>query len=302
MDNKSHLEDLPPPYTPKDDSTIAYSQVDLASLPSHLGRILASLSDRIRSTQREREAQQSLADSTLLGFIIPVIEDFIADLGSRHRLPPVATLTIVPEVAVPENAVLSGIEEMKRRGEVSLVSRVVVDRNKKTSSHSGSRLVGGDEQKWPKGKEFSDWGRFDDPEVSGEGSESSQEMLWWRDEDMARRLADYLQPESELPKPAESAPLVTVVSDERPSSRPGKRGWNWARSRSSRSSGTGTGSPDSATQSRLSPSDKNHQAAGSGHSQVSVTAQEAAFRRENEFGIIESHSGWAIVVTVVIRA
>ncbi|KAI1488726.1 hypothetical protein F5X96DRAFT_643868 [Biscogniauxia mediterranea] len=302
MDKKANLEDLPPPYTLKDDSTIAYNQAHPTSLPSHLGQLLTSLSDRIRSTQQERENQQSLGDSTILGFIVPAIEEFIADLGSRHRLPSVATLTIVPEAAVPENAVLSGMEEMERRGEVSLVYRVRVDQNKKTSSNTGSRSVGGNEQQWTSGKEFSDWGRFGDPEVSGERSESSQEMLWWRDEDMAHRLADQLQPRIESPKPSEPAPLVTVVSEERPSSHSGKRGWNWVRSRSSRSSGTGTSSSNSAIQSKLSPSDEKNPSAESGHSQMSVTAQEAAFRQENEFGIIESQRGWAITVTVIIRA
>ncbi|KAI5920361.1 hypothetical protein F4810DRAFT_702944 [Camillea tinctor] len=305
MDDKSHTGDLPPPYTLKDDSTIAYNQTQLKFPPSHLGHILTSLSDRIHSTREEHEARQSLADSALFDVIVSAIKNFIDDLGSRHRLPLAATLTLVPDVAVPQNAKLSGMEEMKRRGEVCLVSKLRVDKNQKSSSKTDSRPVGRGEQQWTLGEEFSDWGRFGDTGVFAGEPKSSREMLWWKDEDMARRLANYLQSQIELSEPAEPAepaPLATVVAEERLVSHSGKRGLSWARSRISRSSETGTGSRHPDFQSQQITSEKENQATKSSLSQMSVSAQEVAFRHENEFGILESFSGWAIVVTVTVRA
>ncbi|KAI1496505.1 hypothetical protein F5X99DRAFT_400299 [Biscogniauxia marginata] len=305
MDRKLHLRDLPPPpYTPNADPSVSHNQLHPASLTTDLQHHLKSLPDRIHSTQQFWAAQKSLDDSLLLDRLVPIIEDFIASIGSQHTLPLLATLTLVPEIAVPQNAVLSGLEEMQHRDEICLVSRVRVDLNDKDLAKAVSRPTDGDEQRWKVGQEFSDWGRFENHDISAEGSESGREMLWWRDEDMARRLAGYLQPKIEAPEPIETTSLVKPIVKQRPPPQMEKRTWNWVKRKSNRSSETMMNNSDTIVQSKSNTSGKaeNSQQNETNRPRMYVTAQEVAFRQENEFGIMESRSGWAVVVTVTITA
>lgn len=127
-DNKLAPEELPPPYTSYASDATPFSYgTQVNSLASHLQHHLASLPDRIRSTQQAHSVQQSLDDSSLVDALLPDIESFLAHLGNLHTIPGLAHLTPVPEATVPPHAILSGLEVMHQRGELCQVARVKLD-------------------------------------------------------------------------------------------------------------------------------------------------------------------------------
>ncbi|KAI0843543.1 hypothetical protein F5Y06DRAFT_255229 [Hypoxylon sp. FL0890] len=299
MDGKVPLDE-PPPYTAFA-SNATTDELQLNSLTSHLQHHVSSLPDRIRATQRARKVEQTLSDASLLDHIVPIVEEFLADLGARHSPAPLATLTLIPDAAVPKDAVLSGLEDMKRRGEVCRVSRISIDNfgkdSKSGSSVSKSRNANSDPS-WASEQEFSGWGRFGEPEFPADDVREIDRMLWWYDEEMAHRLASYLQPKREKKAPAEHRSVVQAVVEQRLPPKKEKKGWLWGRRSSVQKPGE---SPAAATSVGIEvevnkPHDGERQGA-----EMAVTVQEVAFRQENEFGIWESIRGWAIVVTVEFR-
>jgi hypothetical protein len=130
-------------------------------------------------------------------------------------------------------------------------------------------------------------------------------------------------------------PVQAAVEQQLPAEKP-RRGWGWGSRRrnnnepssaaspsSSSSSSSPTAPPRSAEISLAPPGEPfreggggrsgtvasgdvagvpsaGHQPGGGRRARMAVTAEEVAFRRENDFGIWESTSGWAVVVTVKI--
>ncbi|KAI1846497.1 hypothetical protein JX266_007394 [Neoarthrinium moseri] len=323
MDTKNGLEipddAAPPPYSmnpPPRQSSSSPLQFNPQSLTSHLHSHLLSIPDRIRQTQQAHNAQQIETDIWILDHLSPVIESFLADLGARRTAPPLATLTLIPNGAVPPDAVLSGIDDMLRRNEIGRVFRVDFRHiggekdsgNKYGDSKSSSRTESNVNQ------EFTDWGRWEEP---GSSSSANLELLWWNDEDQARRLASFLQPQTRpniKPNTISQSAVQTVVEQRIPSEKK-KKGWGWGRRRSDQI-------PASEAQTTISlpsvsssePRDGRGTVAGGDvagvpedqqldngkRAEMSVTAEEVAFRRENDFGIWESMSGWAVVVAIKV--
>lgn len=113
---------------------------------------------------------------------------------------------------------------------------------------------------------------------------ASNNELWWSDEDMARRLASHLQPA----RPTAAVDRQTVrehVGQQKKSSRWGfLKGPYSASSSSDSQSRTATATPKTREDITMT-----------------VVADEKTFRKENDFGIWESKTGWGIVVRVKIR-
>ncbi|KAI1745282.1 hypothetical protein F4680DRAFT_98198 [Xylaria scruposa] len=310
MDSKRMPEEeLPPPYTVHagDHVSASHSTQEVSST-SHLQQHLTSLPNRIRMNREAYSVQQSLDDASLLDLLLPEIDDFLVYLGGLHNTPKLAHLTLVPETAVAQNAVLSGMEDMRRRGEICRVARVKIHSSndeKKPTTARDSKRGASTSQDWSVGREFSDWGRFGDSTSSADPSQG-QSMLWWRDEDMAQRLARHLRPLEE------SAPLQTsvqaTVEERLPAQKP-KKGWFWGRKGSTSGStstyatktvqadvesfpGRGDTTPITAQK------DREQDNTGA---RMSVTAEEVAFRIENDLGIVESARGWAVVVAVHVK-
>lgn len=309
--------DQPPPYsataTTSPPPSTSYHP---GSLTSHLHSHLEALPARIQATQESRSLTQSQTDTYLLDHIIPNVEAFLADAGRLHPVPNVATLTLVPAVAVPENAQLSELDDMKRRGEFGRVCRVDMSsmstKDTKTDSKGSlSNSVAGPsigvEQTWTKDREFTDWGRWNDVVLAGSTSESNGNSFWWRDESTARRLASYLQPLP--PRRRSSRPKSNPVEQSIPAEKE-KKGWFGFR-RIDRSSVSSEGASGPTTPRRVAggdvlgpldeqplPSPQN--SSDEARAVMNVSAQEVAFRKENDFGIWESTSGWAIVVQVKV--
>ncbi|KAI1099638.1 hypothetical protein F4804DRAFT_321395 [Jackrogersella minutella] len=297
MDGKVAIE-APPPYTALPTNPSTPDEFQLNSLTSHLRHHVTSLPDRIRATQQARKAEQTLSDASLLDHIVPIVEEFLADLGTRHTPVPVATLTLVPDSAVPNNAMLSGLEDMKSRGELCRVSRISMnDSGKEKKSSSGvskPQSVDGDPS-WAPGQEFSGWGRFGESVSPTDDITERKKILWWRDEEMAHRLANYLQPKKEKEANVEHRSVVQAVVEQRIPPKKEKKSWLWGRRPSSQrplESSTPANVEDEVERSQEEKQE----------AEMGVTAQEVAFRQENEFGIWESVRGWGIVVTVKVKA
>ncbi|KAI1444337.1 hypothetical protein F5Y02DRAFT_180176 [Annulohypoxylon stygium] len=295
MDGKLPLDE-PPPYTTLPTDRPISDEFQLNSLTSHLQHHVLSLPDRIRATQRVRKAEQTISDASLLDHIVPIVEEFLADLGARHTPVSLATLTLVPDVAVPKNAVLSGLEDMKRRGEICRVSRISIDntiKDSKPSSGAPQPKTVSENPSWASGQEFSGWGRFGEPESPIDDRERSK-MLWWRDEEMAHRLTSYLQPREEKKVPVEQRSVVQATVEHRIPPKKEKKGWLWGR----RTSGQLPESAVTPTETQIGVKRRQEEQRGA---RMTVTAQEVVFRQENELGIWESFCGWGIVVAMKVK-
>ncbi|RYP01253.1 hypothetical protein DL764_006256 [Monosporascus ibericus] len=279
MDTKSS-EDVPPPYDTIHHDGSSPENPRLESLTSHLQSHVASLPSRIRASQRAHTAQQGMDDTLLMDHIAPAIEEFLIDLGAQAPTPPLATLTIVPGGAVPETAVLSGLEETQKRGELARLFKVNLEEGTKG---------------------------IQSPSYSA--SSQSANLLWWHDEAMARRLARSLQPKKmEKKEPVARTSPVQVAVERELSARKKKGGWGWGRWRSRLGSGEtcergAIGDPSSRARASEASASLGTQGwvQEQDEVQMAVEAQEVAFRVENELGILESMRGWAIVVIVEIR-
>ncbi|KAI8955125.1 hypothetical protein F4801DRAFT_376142 [Xylaria longipes] len=301
-------EELPPPYSVHagDHDSASHSTQEV-SLTSHLQQHLTSLPNRIRMNREARSVQQSLDDASLLDLLLPEIDDFLAYLGGLHNTPKLAHLTLVPETAVAKNAVLSGMEEMRRRGEICRVTRVDIHprNDKKSTTSRDSKQGASTSEDWSVGQEFSDWGRFGDSTSSTDPSQA-QSMLWWRDEDMAHRLARHLQPTTE-PAPLQT-PVQATVEERLPAQKP-KKAWFWGKKGSASSSTAtfATKTVQADVESFPGRGTTTQAAAQKGREQentgarMSVTAEEVAFRIENDLGIVESARGWAVVVAIYVK-
>ncbi|KAI1754799.1 hypothetical protein F4782DRAFT_462337 [Xylaria castorea] len=302
-------EELPPPYSVNagDHASASPSTQEVPST-SHLQQHLTSLPNRIRMNREVRLVRQSLDDAYLLNLLLPEIDDFLAYLGGLHSTPKLAYLTLVPETAVAQNAVLSGMEEMHRRGEICRMARVKIypsNDEKKPTTARDCKQGASTSQDWSVGREFSDWGRFGDS-TSNTDSSRGRNMLWWRDEDMAQRLAHHLQPSAE-PVPLQTS-VQAAVEERLPAQKP-QKGWFWGRkgSASSSTSTFATRSVQMDVESFTGRGNATQTAARKGRerdsagARMSVTAEEVAFRIENDLGIVESARGWAVVVAVHVK-
>ncbi|KAK3900820.1 hypothetical protein C8A05DRAFT_35530 [Staphylotrichum tortipilum] len=309
--------DLPPTYS---EATTTSSPLPLPSpqidpytglpLASPLTTHLRTLPARLRTTQLVRETAQATTDLDLTTLLVPHVEAFLADLaalsrGGKQKVggTVVAELTMVPVSAVPVGSGMSGAGERRREGEVVRVARVDVAGVGKGKGEKGWRQQVVEEEeddgsaRGSGGRQagFDEWGRFD-TYGSGSGSSSSAEGGWWfTDEDMARRLAAYLRPEPNLERKTVQAAVVEkkVVEKEKSS--------GWGRWR------LGGSSRKEAEQSPMLPSPVSPvlSSPGSGGEddsvEMTVRADEVTFRKENDFGVWESMSGWGIVVAVRVR-
>ncbi|KAI0113691.1 hypothetical protein GGR51DRAFT_20815 [Nemania sp. FL0031] len=299
-------EELPPPYSV---ASASDSSQD-ASITAHLQHNLTSLPNRIRMNQEAHSVQQSLDDASILDLLLPEIDDFLSQLGGLRSAAKLSHLILIPEAAVPPTAVLSSMEDMRKRGEFCRVARVKTrlgGDEKRASSKDDSNQGVDSSQDWSVGREFDDWGRFGDSSSSTDPLQT-EGMLWWRDENMAGRLARHLQPTTTQDEPASPKTPVQAIVEERLPVQKEKKGWFRKKDNSSSSLSTfATKTVKSAVEtfpgkdSATPSSTKKAKERESSGAKMSVAAEEVAFRTQNDFGIMESIRGWALVVVVYIR-
>ncbi|KAF7551284.1 hypothetical protein G7Z17_g5146 [Cylindrodendrum hubeiense] len=258
-------EDMPPPYSSTDSPTYSatYSPATPSShaIPSLFSSHLSTLPSRILSARAARTSERDERDSETLAILVPHIEEFLQTITAMDPPPRLLEMTMVPEGAVGNEWIFSDEDQTRK-----------VVRIRENTKIKGDRKDG-QQPEAPQQRAFDDWGRWDEPTSS-----APQESLWWSDDEMASRLAKYLQPER--PRRAQPPPVA-------PPAQPKKSG-GWGLFRKSESTPPAPPPP-------RAPRNEEDEVL------MTVKAEEVTFRRENELGIWESKNGWGLVVRLRIR-
>ncbi|KAI9154936.1 hypothetical protein HJFPF1_07497 [Paramyrothecium foliicola] len=229
-----------------------------APAPSLFTSQLSNLRHQIHSQQAARVSAREEKDSQLLALLAPHVEDFLSSIATFNPTPSRAEAILLPSEAVSEEWQLSD-EQETRPGEIREV--FLVQRHDKFINDG-------------KGASQSSYG----------GSSSADDAnLWWADEKMARRLARHLQPERGNQQIA--SPVPQPASIPRQEKKPSK--WKFfSRESAAESTASSSRAPVLSNQAALN------------EVTMSTRAEEVTFRKENDFGIWESKTGWGIVVQV----
>jgi hypothetical protein len=127
-----------------------------------------------------------------------------------------------------------------------------------------------------------------------ETDEYGKDTWFWRDEDMAKRLAGFLRPPPN-PKTTELPPRVEEVTTQASASPSTSRGF-WGRRKSSKSV------PQKALPDEKTSSSKETEQSKASADNVTmrVIPEEVCFRTENAFGMYGTESGWGILVKLQV--
>lgn len=293
----SHHPPHPPPSS-SSSSPAPLSTVFISPIAAHFD----ALPSRLRAAQHARASDQAALDLDTITLLVPAIEAFLRDLDATPAR--VAELTLVPASSVPRARgwALSDGAERRREGEVVRVIRVddLADTkldSKTTTTEKGRPAppppTDDDDDDDPAAQIHKDsraygfdaWGRFDDasPLDGPAATNTPPPPTFFTDEDIARRLASYLEPKAEV-KVERRAVQAAVESSS--SSR-----WRWGRKKEEAPGGFAAVTAVSAAAPELAGT-------GGGGVKVTVRAEEVTFRRENEIGLWESLSGFGVVVRV----
>ncbi|KAF1735388.1 hypothetical protein CRV24_004312 [Beauveria bassiana] len=279
--------ELPPPYSPEASSSSIHPD-------SLFAAHLTSLRGQIRAQQASRASRQDQHDAQLLALLVPHVEALLASVAALDEQ--LVQATLVPEGAIAADWTPAEAEDAQsvvrvRTRLAPTKNRMPTDSKQPAANDGGRRGVSGRAEQQ---QEFDGWGRWGEDAARGgkeeEEDEEEQDKLWWKDEDMAKRLAKCLQPKRKVVV-VDRPTVAAKVAEARKS----KSKWNlFGGGRKSNSEGNG--SPVPAVASRPD-------AAVEVADDVSmhVTAEEVTFRRENEMGIWESSTGWGVVVRVRVR-
>jgi len=131
--------------------------------------------------------------------------------------------------------------------------------------------------------------RVNDKEADGYG----EGYMFWRDEDMARRLAGYLRPAKDL-KNAELPPRKEQIKATEQASQTATRGF-WGRKKSS-AMGAERPALEVGQDLKVDLLAKVARAWSEDQVLMDVKAEEVVFRTENDFGIYETQRGWGLVL------
>ncbi|KAK1753109.1 hypothetical protein QBC47DRAFT_52763 [Echria macrotheca] len=332
--SSSSLRTLRPHQSPSSSS----SSFSSPSIPSPITTHLQTLPSSLRAAHLAHLSTQTATDLLQIDHLVPPISSFLSSLPSiSSPSSPLAELTLVPALAVPKGWALTGAAERRREGEIVRVVRIdsppttstSIPRKDSKSEQHIPRRDEEDEEDEEDGTHFSpsraagfdDWGRFTDE--TGNGTPDPARGTFFRDEKMARRLAGYLQPKQEIKMERGEIRQAVVEGKQKKggsssssSSSPGAvGGWRWGRKKSEASSFSSASSSSTTPVSGPVASPAPAKGAvvempvvGPGpirpqDDRVSVTvrAEEVTFRRENEWGIWESLTGFGIVVRVRVR-
>ncbi|GFP58580.1 hypothetical protein ACSS6W_005846 [Trichoderma asperelloides] len=271
MDSGTYLEDdgdLPPPYSASANtsSSTPAEHPDPRSYASLFSSHVANLRTQISASQAYRASVTDDRDSYILSIIFPYVEEFISSISDIYPTPRLAEAILVPDAAV-SNGWRFNDEDDKRDGEYKTLIRVCEAKKKD----------GNDEKKqWPSEKGAGS------SLLTTETNNETSPALWWESENTALRLAKHLQPQ----RPAASSSTDGQAAKDSGSS-----------SSSSKKSGLrglfkrSENIPQHVASKEERPVER-----------VTMTtrAEEVTFRKENEFGIWETRTGWGIIMRVRI--
>ncbi|KAK4076923.1 uncharacterized protein Triagg1_3890 [Trichoderma aggressivum f. europaeum] len=265
MDDHLDFEDgndLPPPYSPSANPTSSASAQHSDARPSSIfSSHVAGLRSEITASQAARASARDDRDSYVLSLIVPYMEYFLSSISEIHPTPRLAEATFVPDAAIGEGWKFSD-EDERRAGEFRTLIRVRENTKK------------GDGQTKKKTDGYA---------LSEGGDDGTSPSLWWENEDMARRLAKHLQPQ----RPASIPKNTQSIRD--------------------RCASQANGSKKSGIWGLFKKSDEPVRPAPPAAEEpkddvvMTAKAEQVTFRKENEFGLWETLTGFGIVVRVRIR-
>lgn len=244
-----------------------------------IDELVGRLPSLIRERQRSQASQRLSEDDALVQHMVPLIQEFFLDFStdshtrnSRESLS--MELMLVPQDAARRDQgwTLAGLSERKEQCAFFRLNEIAAPDKLKWVSKNGESVQVHDDA-------------------------AGTDTLWWGDEEQALRLASTLKGivTPERPQGSE-APRDVHVEEQEPAEQSDSKGKSPARSffglsRKSRS-------PIEPTAPKIQA--KSFATVSLGSAKVHVEAEEVTLRRENDFGLWESSSGWAIVINATI--
>ncbi|KAF3012041.1 hypothetical protein E8E14_008556 [Neopestalotiopsis sp. 37M] len=299
----------PPPYSPSAPTSANPSSElrpsGLTDLDSQIHLILAHLPHEIQQNQQAHNERELELDIRILDQVRPAIKEFLQGLCGVHPTPSQASLALLPRAAVPADAQCTEFEEMSKRGEIGRVVRLDI-----------AQELGDGDMKTTKGP------RFDNKDKSTEQDtrdrkvlecpgtrDASPSLLWWSNEEFAKRLVAHLGEGVTMPAsaPSTASSKSPVIKGQTPSpihmaqetplpENTVRRNWRarWLSRSATPSTSHSNVSAESDPENNVTAVDKRLP----DRLVMKYDARIVTFRHENEFGIFESTSGWALVATV----
>lgn len=247
-----------------------------------IDELVSRLPSLIRERQQSQASQRLSQDDTLVQHMMPFIRDFFLDFSTDNKVRRSRSaqeslsmeLILVPQDAAPsdEGWNLAGLNERKEQSAFFRLSEIAAPGQLRWVSKNGESI-----------------------QIRDDAAET--DVLWWRDEDHALQLSSALRsivtPErSEKGEAQRREEMERRETPEQPEIK-GKSPMRslFGLSRKPRS-------PVEQTVPKVQ--NKSFATVSLGSVQVDVQAEEVTFRRENDFGLWESSSGWAIVIKATV--
>ncbi|KAG9235771.1 hypothetical protein BJ875DRAFT_482874 [Amylocarpus encephaloides] len=244
------------PAPPSYSASISASTYYSSQIRSQLG----TLSSTITALESQKSLLASACDEKILSLLTTQIQIFLSDFANSGLKK--GTLILVPRNGLTDDHAVPTDYDFKSEDEYDRVVRV-------------------------RSKEDSPYDEF---------SSEPREMWFWRDEEMALRLAKHLKPPPD-PRKAELPPRQEPVAPTPPAEASSSRGF-WGRKKPSGKPPLIT-PPTPVYESRQDLESKNESPESSEGDDVvkmDVNAEEVVFRTENDFGIFGTERGWGIVL------
>lgn len=124
---------------------------------------------------------------------------------------------------------------------------------------------------------------------------------FWRDEDMANRLADYLRPAPDpriMELPPRKEEIAAQQQQAEASSSSGK--WSWSRKKSGAKALERPPLVESRNDTKIASDVKMPSRDSEDKVLIDVKAEEVVFRTENDFGIFGTERGWGVVLKLKV--
>ncbi|POS80198.1 hypothetical protein DHEL01_v201425 [Diaporthe helianthi] len=249
-----------------------------------IDELVSCLPSLARERQQSQARQRFSEDDALMQHMMPFVRDFFLAFSTdnkvkRHRDSHIGKSLSMELMLVPQDAAgsdegwqLAGLDERKEQSAFFRLSDIAAPGQLRWVSKNGESL-----------------------QIRDEGADT--DLLWWRDEEHALRLASALRSvvTPERSEKSETPRHVDIDEQEIPEQSDSKR-----KSPMRSLFGLSKKSQPGAERSAPKIQNKTFATVSLGSVQVFVEAEEVTFRKENDFGLWESSSGWAIVMKATV--
>lgn len=247
-----------------------------------IDELVSRLPSLVRERQQSQASQRLSEDDTLVQHMMPFIREFFLDFSTDNNIKRSRSshkslsmeLMLVPQDAAPsdEGWKLAGLNERREQSAFFRLNQIAAPSQLRWVSKNGESI-----------------------QIRDDAAEA--DPLWWRDEEHALQLASALRSivTPERSEKSEAQRREAMEQQEIPE-QPDLKGKSPVRSffglsRKSRS-------PVEPVVPKVQ--NKSFATVSLGSVQVDVQAEEVTFRRENDFGLWESSSGWAVVIKATV--